>query len=46
MDKRHQIPAGTFKNTFCIFTEVLKPAITRKFDFESKSGSAYYFTSL
>ena len=47
MDKRHQIPAGTFKNTFCIFKEVIKPAISsRKFDFESKSGSCYYFTQL
>jgi hypothetical protein len=47
MEEKFQVPAGYFKNTFCVFDEIIKPNIEqRKFDYESKSGSCYYFTKL
>ncbi len=45
MDKKFNVPEGFFKNTFCVFNEIQVPEIEqRKFDYESKSGSCYYFT--
>ena len=45
MEKKFKVPAGFFKNTFCVFNEIQAPEIEqRKFDYESKSGSCYYFT--
>ena len=39
------MPAGFFKNTFCVFEEILPPNFdNKKFDYVSKSGSSYYFT--
>jgi hypothetical protein len=36
---------GSFKNTFCIFTEVELTAIDNlKIQYESKAGSTYYYT--
>lgn len=47
MDSKFQVPAGYFKNTFCVFDEIIAPNIEQsKFDYESKSGSCYYFTKL
>ena len=47
MDEKFQLPAGFFKNTFCVFNEIQVPEIAqRKFDYESKSGSCYYFTKV
>ena len=47
MEKKFQLPAGFFKNTFCVFNEIIAPDIeTRKYDYESKSGSCYYFTKV
>jgi hypothetical protein len=47
MDEKFQLPAGFFKNTFCVFNEIQAPEIAqRKFDYESKSGSCYYFTKV
>jgi hypothetical protein len=45
MEEKFQLPAGFFKNTFCVFDEILPPNLDKKkFDFVSKSGSSYYFT--
>lgn len=45
MEKKFKVPAGFFKNTFCVFNEIQAPEIEQqKFDYESKSGSCYYFT--
>lgn len=45
MDEKFQLPAGFFKNTFCVFEEILPPNFDNKrFDFISKSGSSYYFS--
>ena len=47
MNEKFQLPAGFFKNTFCVFNEIQAPEIAqRKFDYESKSGSCYYFTKV
>ena len=47
MDEKFQLPAGFFKNTFCVFNEIIEPDIQKqKYDFESKSGSCYYFTKV
>lgn len=44
-EDKFQLPAKFFKNTFCVFNEVQAPKIEqKKFDYESKSGSCYYFT--
>ncbi|MFC7772449.1 hypothetical protein ACS8MM_01115 [Flavobacterium sp. MAHUQ-57] len=40
-----QLPPNTFKNTFCVFTEVnVSNLQDRSPDFESDSGSKYYYT--
>lgn len=45
MDEKFQLPAGFFKNTFCVFNEIIKPeGQNQKYDYQSKSGSCYYFT--
>jgi len=45
MEEKFQLPARFFKNTFCVFEEILKPNINKEqFDYTSKSGSCYYFT--
>jgi hypothetical protein len=47
MEEKFQLPAGYFKNTFCVFKEILPPNFSnKKFDYISKSGSSYYFTKL
>lgn len=47
MNDKFQVPSGYLKNTFCVFDEIITPNIElRKFDYESKSGSCYYFTKL
>jgi hypothetical protein len=47
MDEKFQLPAGFFKNTFCVFNEIMDPDIQKqKYDYESKSGSCYYFTKV
>lgn len=38
---------GSFKNTFCVFTEVELTAIEHlKIQYESKAGSTYYYTKV
>jgi hypothetical protein len=45
IEEKFQLPAGFFKNTFCVFEEIVPPNLNKKhFDFVSKSGSSYYFT--
>ena len=45
MEEKFQLPAGFFKNTFCVFEEILTPNFgNKKFDYVSKSGSSYYFS--
>lgn len=40
-----KLPPNTFKNTFCVFTEVNLSIIeNKKPDFQSDSGSCYYYT--
>ncbi|WP_432221584.1 hypothetical protein ACRASX_13385 [Flavobacterium sp. TMP13] len=45
MQKNFRPSPNSFKNTFCIFNEVLIDEINGlKIQFESKAGSAYYYT--
>ena len=45
MQKDYKPHPNSFKNTFCIFDEVLPEAINGlKKQFESKSGSSYYYS--
>ena len=43
--KELKLKPNTFKNTFCVFTEVSLTVIQERLpDFESESGSKYYYT--
>lgn len=45
MQKNFRPHPNSFKNTFCVFNEVLPDAIEGlKVQFESKAGSSYYYT--
>lgn len=45
MQKNFKPHPNSFKNTFCVFHEVLPTAIENlKIQFESKAGSTYYYT--
>ena len=45
MQKNFKPHPNSFKNTFCVFNEVLSEAIEGlKIQFESKAGSIYYYT--
>ena len=47
MQKVYKPHPNSFKNTFCVFKEVaLNEIETLEVQFQSKSGSAYYYTSL
>lgn len=47
MDEKFQLPAGFFKNTFCVFNEIIETDLKKKkYDYVSKSGSCYYFTKV
>ncbi|MEL1240727.1 hypothetical protein [Flavobacterium flavipallidum] len=46
MQKNYKPHPNSFKNTFCVFHEVLPEAVEGlKVQFESKAGSTYYYTS-
>jgi hypothetical protein len=46
MQKNFRPHPNSFKNTFCVFHEVLPDAIKGlKVQFESKAGSSYYYTT-
>lgn len=45
-EKKHFVKPNSFKNTFCIFEEKqLQEIENATIDFQSKSGSCYYFTN-
>ncbi len=45
--ERKYLQPNAFKNTFCVFKEVLMDEINdKKIDFKSKAGSSYYYTKL
>jgi hypothetical protein len=47
MQKNFKPHPNSFKNTFCVFHEVLSNEITGlKIQFESKAGSTYYYTEV
>jgi hypothetical protein len=45
MEKNFRPSPNAFKNTFCVFKEVLSDKIENlKIQYDSKSGSQYYYT--
>ena len=47
MEQKINLKPGAFKNTFCVFKEVSPDELKdRRCDYDSKSGSTYYYTTL